>query len=131
MTTHDGHDLAVELFGECPTCLTSDNTAFPTSNEGAKPELPSPAPDFDGATYRRPDDYERLGAQARRVWDALEGGAWWTLAGLAEVTGDPEASISARLRDFRKGQWGSHRVVAERLGVRGLWRYRLAVTPPA
>lgn len=88
-------------------------------------------PEFDGATYRHHPDYARLGDQARRVWAAMDGGAWHTLAELAAATGDPEASVSARLRDFRKEQWGGHtveRVRADPSG--GTHVYRLIPAPP-
>jgi hypothetical protein len=44
------------------------------------------------------------------------------------VTGFPEASISARLRDFRKEQFGKH-VVERRRRSQGQWEYRLIVVP--
>lgn len=86
--------------------------------------LPVLLPEFDGATYRTHRDYERLGAQARRVWDAMSDGKPHTLAELHALTNDPEASISARLRDFRKEQWGGHEVEHRNLGA-GTWTYRL------
>lgn len=92
--------------------------------------LPTLVPQFDGSTYRAHRDYERLGAQARRVWDAMSDGEWHTLADLAARTGDPEASISARLRDFRKNQWGGHEVEHRNLGA-GTWTYRLLPARPA
>ncbi len=85
-------------------------------------------PDFDGATYRRDRDQARLAAQLGRVADALSDGEWWTLAELRATTGDPEASISARLRDLRKGKFGGYTVRAENLGG-GVWRYRLERRP--
>jgi hypothetical protein len=87
---------------------------------------PGDAPDFDGDTYDAALDHRRLGAQALRVFSALQAGGWYTLRELATTCGDPEASISARLRDFRKRQFGWHRVEARRRGSsRGLWEYRL------
>lgn len=95
-----------------------------------RPSLPTPHPEFDGATYRRHPDYVRLGAQARRVWDAISDGAWHTLADLSAATGDPEASISARLRDFRKEQWGGHSIERTRVAMdAGQYRYRLITAP--
>ena len=55
-------------------------------------------------------------------------GAWRTLAHIASVTGDPPASISARLRDFRKPRNGSHTVAARRVvGAPGVFVYRLTI----
>ncbi|QOR55390.1 MAG: hypothetical protein SHS37scaffold145_41 [Phage 71_18] len=117
-----------------PTGAQRAGSGFATSDEVGKPVLPQVMPDMDGATYRRHADYVRLGAQARRVWDAMSDGAWHTLAELATITGDPEASISARLRDFRKESWGGHTVEHARAEPGGgTWVYRLgeAVVPPA
>jgi hypothetical protein len=80
--------------------------------------------DRDGETYEREIDYERLNTQAGDVWRAMMSGRWMTLAELERLTGHPQASISARLRDFRKTRFGAHRV--ERLRFeRGLFIYRL------
>lgn len=38
----------------------------------------------------------------------------------------PEASVSARLMDFRKARFGSHYVDQEYV-LMGLWKYRLTV----
>ena len=81
-------------------------------------------PDFDGATYERPRDHIRLGKQAKRVWGVLLDGEWHTLHEIAKTTGDPEASISARIRDLRKVKFGGH-VVERDFVSNGLWRYRL------
>lgn len=94
-----------------------------------RPSVTVELPDFDGATYRRDRDHARLGGQLRRVADALADGCWWTLAALAERTGDPEASVSARIRDLRKGKFGGY-TVEHRNDGGGLWRYRLHAGPP-
>lgn len=61
-------------------------------------------PDMDrgGATYSHAFDYDRLNRQQRAVYDVVKDGAWRTLAHIAAAAGAPEASASARLRDFRK-----------------------------
>ena len=58
--------------------------------------------DFDGQTYDPAIDWERLTGQLGRVWGVMVYGRWVTLAEIHGRTGDPEASISARLRDLRK-----------------------------
>jgi hypothetical protein len=83
-----------------------------------------PAIRFDGSTYEPPLDADRLGAQAKAVFDLMADGRWRTLAEISEATGCPEASVSARLRDFRKDKFGGNEVERERLGA-GLHRYRL------
>lgn len=76
-----------------------------------------------GDTFDPRLDADRLGAQARRVWDCVRSGGWWTLRALADATESPEASVSARLRDLRRLG-----VVVERERVTaGLWRYRVVV----
>lgn len=81
-------------------------------------------PDFDGATYRHALDHERLGAQLLRVAQLMGDGGWRTLREIARTTDDPEASVSARLRDLRKRKFGGYTVERERL-TGGLYRYRV------
>jgi hypothetical protein len=77
-----------------------------------------------GVTYDDDRDRDRLNRQARMVWRVIRDGRWHTLAELAAATGgEPEASVSARLRDFRKARFGSHRI-ARRYIAHGLWEYR-------
>lgn len=88
--------------------------------------LPSPPKEraFDGETYKPKRDYPRLKGQMLRVYDAMQGGRWLTLAELAQVAGGSEAGVSARLRDLRKAKYGAH-VVERQYVVGGLHRYRL------
>ncbi len=81
-------------------------------------------PDFDGKTYDPARDKGRLTKQIQRVFAAMVGGKWRTIAGIAHLTGDPEASVSARLRDLRKPKFGGHKVEREYV-ARGKWKYRL------
>jgi len=96
----------------------------PCPKFGSKPQ---PAPHFDGATYEAEFDYARLGKQMGRVAALMIDGNWRTLAEVAAVTSDPEASISARLRDLRKPKFGGHTVERRARGARelGLFEYRL------
>ena len=70
---------------------------------------PPPGP-RGGETFVPEEDTERLNKQQQRVWDHMIRGGWHTLREISRATGDPEASISARLRDFRKEQFGRHEV---------------------
>ncbi len=88
------------------------------------PLLDYSAPRPDGRTYNHKRDGERLKGQHGRVWAAMRCGEWFTLAELSRVTCDPEASISARLRDLRKCKFGSH-IIQREYVKRGLFRYRL------
>lgn len=86
----------------------------------------SQVPTRDGQTYDHGRDGLRLAAQHQRVLAYMSNGRWWTLRELAQATGDPEASISARLRDLRKPKFGSYKVAREYV-ERGLFRYRLVM----
>jgi len=80
---------------------------------------------FDGITINDERDNGRLQAQLDRVRDVTLGSLnWWTLGELACVTGYPEASVSARLRDLRKAKFGGFNVERKYVS-RGLWAYRV------
>jgi hypothetical protein len=82
---------------------------------------PSP-PDFKGDTIDIERDGKRLNLQARRVHAVMRDHEWHTLAEISTATGDPEASVSARLRDLRR--WG---FTIDRQHLRnGLHQYRMA-----
>ena len=81
-----------------------------------------------GKTFDVYRDLDRLNAQHKRVYWAMADNQWHTLAGISRITGDPEASISARLRDFRKKQFGWHIVLRSHI-EHGLWEYRLYWNP--
>ncbi len=82
---------------------------------------------FDGVTYEPALDQVRLGNQALRTFALMRDGLWRTLREIEAETGDPQASISARLRDFRKRRFGGHELTRRRRGVaqKGLFEYRL------
>lgn len=79
-----------------------------------------------GHTYDPALDADRLNKQLGRVYELMKDGQWRSL-GEIKAVGGSEASISARLRDLRKKEFGSYRVEHKRLGG-GLWVYR--VLPP-
>ena len=80
--------------------------------------------DRDGHTYSHDEDYVRLNQQAKRVFDVMASGAWYSLRDISDLSGDPEASVSARLRDFRKVKFGGWIVDRERHAA-GRFLYRL------
>lgn len=88
------------------------------------PLFAQPMPDHDGDTYESQRDKVRLNEQQLRVFEAMQDGAWRTLGEISEATGDPEASVSARLRDLRKPKFGGFTVERRYVG-QGLWAYRL------
>jgi hypothetical protein len=82
-------------------------------------------PLFGGFTFVAERDAARLTAQLGAVRDYMAShGGWRTLREIADATGYPEASISARLRDLRKVRFGAH-TVDRRYLTDGLWEYRL------
>ena len=80
----------------------------------------------DGETYVRTRDRTRLARQSNAVFELMKDGAWRTLAEISLLTGAPEASASARLRDLRKYKYGLH-VVRRRRRTEGLFEYQLIV----
>jgi hypothetical protein len=85
-------------------------------------------PDHDGETYEPGLDKPRLNKQTRRVFDVMADRRWHTLREIANVTGDPEASISARIRDLRKPKFGEFVIDRDR-DDNGLFYYKLKDKP--
>ncbi len=106
------HDFRGDLFGvrRCRLCSVTEDAV--------------PGFRFDGETYDHERDGARLTGQHGRVWSVLSDGEWHTLSDIARSTGDPEASVSARLRDLRKPKFGAHNVNREYVKS-GLHRYQL------
>ncbi len=75
------------------------------------------------STYDPALDSKRLGAQQQRVFDIMLDGEFRTLREIATETGDPEASISARLRDLRR-LFGKVERCRRGCAKNGLWEYR-------
>jgi DNA-binding IclR family transcriptional regulator len=86
-------------------------------------------PRFNGADYDHSRDAVRLTHQILRVFNAMAGGQWRTLDEIAQMTGDPPASVSAQLRHLRKERFGAHTVEKRHRGNPGvgLYEYRLIV----
>lgn len=82
-----------------------------------------------GETFDPKLDMKRLTKQRNKVFSVMHDGAWRSLAEIAHATGAPEASVSARLRDFRKGPYGGHLVERCRSEnpERGVFLYRLVL----
>lgn len=95
---------------------------MPTSTEEFNRPL------FDGETFDEERDGNRLLKQLGKVSAIMSDGRWHTLAELADKTGNPEASLSARLRDLRKKRFGGH-IVERQFVRRGLFKYRMVVKP--
>lgn len=85
---------------------------------------------FDGETFDAPRDEVRLFRQLHSVHDLMLDGQWRTLERISDETGEPVASVSARLRDLRKPKFGGYRVDREYMS-RGVWRYRVVIEKAA
>ena len=106
---------------------------MPDNETGLPFDTPRDSPHFDGETYEPAKDHVRLGGQLLRVWDVVCDEEWRTLGEIREATGDPEASVSARLRDLRKPKFGGHVLERRRRGDdedTGLYEYRILVNRP-
>jgi hypothetical protein len=79
---------------------------------------------FNGADYVPERDNARLTGQLLRIWNVVCDGEWRTLSEISQITGDPEASISAQLRHLRKPRFGGYEVEREHVKD-GLYRYRV------
>ena len=83
-------------------------------------------PRFDGACFDPAKDQKRLEKQIGRVWRCMEDGQWYTLEFIATWTGDPEASVSAQIRNLRKPRFGGYTIEKKRSKpTGGTWLYRL------
>src|SRR5882672_407827 len=78
----------------------------------------------DGSTYVHERDGQCLALQHNRVLAVMRDGREHTLAEISLITRNPEASVSARLRDLRKPRFGGHNI-QRRYIERGLFTYRL------
>lgn len=80
--------------------------------------------DRSGITYEPKRDRKRLNKQAIAVFQFMSDHEWHSLRDISEATGAPEASASARLRDFRSEKFGGFNVERRHLS-KGLWQYRM------
>jgi hypothetical protein len=81
---------------------------------------------FDGDTFINQRDGVRLSAQLERVLAVMKDQEWHDLPELVQKCGGTAASISARVRDFRKERFGGHTVNTSYVS-KGLWRYQLVM----
>lgn len=85
----------------------------------------SKKPVITGADFDESKDGERLRTQMGRVFALMRDGQWRTLATISNVTGAPESSASAQLRNLRKLGFTVERRRASRNADSGLFEYRL------
>ncbi len=79
---------------------------------------------FDGCDIKHERDSPRLTTQLERIKAVMLRGGWWTYKSIADITGDPENSISAQIRNLRKPRMGGWTTERRYIGD-GLYEYRL------
>jgi len=72
-------------------------------------------------------DFDRLQGQTRDIYNLMSDGIYRTLGEIKNITGYPEASISAQLRHLRKLRFGGNTVNKQRRGDGGTWEYQLII----
>tara|TARA_R100000808_G_C2149543_1_gene157972 strand:- start:1287 stop:1676 length:390 start_codon:yes stop_codon:yes gene_type:complete len=82
---------------------------------------------FAGQTYDERRDGDYLSSLYDRVVEFMGDGRYHTLQEIQHACGGTEASVSARLRDMRKDEFGAHKVEARCFPGR-VWMYRKAPT---
>lgn len=81
-----------------------------------------------GPAYEENIDGKRIKDQRNAILRFMIDGVYRPLYAISQQLGIPEASVSAQLRHLRKEKFGGYRVDKKRVGVGGLWTYR--VLPP-
>lgn len=83
-------------------------------------------PDFDGRTYGRQEDHERLSNALAKVYQLMLDGKERTLREIASYANCSESGASARIRDLRKPEFKlkyPNRDVKSRRLSGGTWVY--------
>lgn len=88
---------------------------------------------FDGTTYDPAFDKDRLQRQIGRIYSCMIDGKWRTFSEIQKITQDPEASISAQLRNLRKERFGAYVINRRPRGDRsdGLYEYQVLKPHPS
>lgn len=79
--------------------------------------------DASGKTYNPKKDMDAISRQCRAVWAVVKDGEWYSLERIKELTGAPEASVSARIRDLSNKHGCTYEKKRDP-NHRGLWWYR-------
>lgn len=82
--------------------------------------------DFDGKSYVKSLDQQRLSGQLLSVHSLMSDRQWRTLSEIVALLGKgTETGVSARLRDLRKPRFGAMTIESRRRQPNGVWEYRL------
>lgn len=89
---------------------------------------------FSGATYVPSQDQGRLQTQLGKIYFCMHDHKWRTLSEISQMTGAPESSVSAQLRNLKKPAHGGYILNKRSRGERshGLFEYQIedpALTP--
>jgi hypothetical protein len=109
---HD-HDGRIARIGICSVCTAA------TIVTAEAVELVEPS------VAHQPDLFGELDGDLGRVFELMKDGRSWTLRQLSGALDIPEASVSARIRDLRKREFGEHIIEKRALGGRRGYAYRL------
>lgn len=121
--------MTLDLFADVQGVLVPNNLSgtqgrfVDDSPRASRHEAAPSQNSFDGSTFVPELDRTRLKAQLVRVRELMRDGLPRTLSQIADATGDPESSVSARLRDLRKPRYGMWTVCRKRLpnGLHMYW----------
>mgnify|MGYP000902449253 CR=1 FL=1 len=82
---------------------------------------------FEGSDYSKALDKKRLTGQIKRIFNVMKDEKFRTLREIEDITGDPQASISAQLRHLRKDRFGGYTLNKQRrdTDIKGLFEYQL------
>ena len=81
---------------------------------------------FDGDDIDHERDCARLTGQLKRVYEYMHTHEWCSLQDISEATSDPEASVSAQIRNLRKDRFGAHTIDRKYHG-NGLYEYKMTI----
>jgi hypothetical protein len=85
---------------------------------------------FHGPRTNTVGQHRRLASQFERVKAVMMDGKWRTLWEIADLTDSQPTSVSARLRDFTKKEFGSHTKNHRiRAGSQNQWEYQIILNP--
>lgn len=71
---------------------------------------------FPGPGITSDKDESRILTHNEIIWELMLGGGFWTLREVEQITGFPQASISAAFRSFRNPKFGGHNIDREHEG---------------
>ena len=96
----------------------SQSEMFTTTNHDGRVKI-------SGCDFNEQRDGERLRGQLKDIYAVMRDGVWRSVPQISGITGHPQASVSAQLRNLRKAPL-NYTVEREYVGD-GLYRYRVVL----